>query len=138
LHAQESGLKKIEITVNQLPGLPSVKGTAFLESPEGFFLIGQEDPTILHRPTTLLWAQRKRPIPKNPRGGPVMRDYKLCGWEEIANFLNRPESTVRSWRRKLEEAGVVFKELRGKPPRVMTCAYASDLKEWDKGDHMVS
>ena len=54
----------------------------------------------------------------------------LIGLEEIARYLRMPLGTLKRHSRQLQNAGVVFRILRGKPPRPMICAFKNMLQAW--------
>jgi DNA-binding Lrp family transcriptional regulator len=59
-----------------------------------------------------------------------MASTKLKGVEAIADFFGWSESKFRSRMEELKEAGVIFQEHIGTPPKLMWCAFPELLLRW--------
>ncbi|HNY71663.1 MAG TPA: hypothetical protein PKH14_12830 [Syntrophorhabdus sp.] len=66
---------------------------------------------------------------------------KLTGLEEIACYLHWSLSKTKRRVKQWQEAGVLFTDLIGTPPRPVYCTYISLLHRWivmvaDRGEHL--
>lgn len=54
----------------------------------------------------------------------------ITGWENVARCLGCSERKVRSMKKELIEAGVVFETRRGRPPQKRIAFFPSVLRRW--------
>ncbi|MGO9017808.1 MAG: hypothetical protein ACLQVJ_05575 [Syntrophobacteraceae bacterium] len=57
-------------------------------------------------------------------------EQALVGWQEIAQMFRVSVRKAKTWRRELDHFNSIFKLRIGRPPRVYTCAFPSDLRKY--------
>ena len=54
----------------------------------------------------------------------------ITGWANVARCLGCSERKVRSMKKELIEAGVIFETRRGRPPQKRIAFFPSVLRRW--------
>jgi hypothetical protein len=54
----------------------------------------------------------------------------LIGLEEIARYLRISVGSLKQKSAELQQAGLLFKMWRGRPPKLRTCAFTNHLQAW--------
>ncbi|MGO9019531.1 MAG: hypothetical protein ACLQVJ_14400 [Syntrophobacteraceae bacterium] len=60
----------------------------------------------------------------------MVNDAALIGWKEIAAFFGVSVRKAKTWRIELDHYHIIFKLRIGRPPRIYTCAFPSDLRNY--------
>ena len=57
-------------------------------------------------------------------------EQALIGWKVIAKMFGVTDRTMKARRRELMDAGIVFYQNHGRPPKKRVCAFPSLLLRW--------